>query len=188
MTRTAGVVRACLEHLENKNRLSTDTKNDFLDKLEEYRLTDPAIFSVVLSAGEYLIPVPIDRQLPENKWPNNWIRDIRRYKKAQTSYLKSSDTADPIRIEFVESQKISTFAIEMMLYTARLLPHYGFPVGLDIVDKFAKVPAWMSRGVQNQHAVILMKHALKSGNQATIEYAKKVIAARGRDWLFRPKA
>jgi hypothetical protein len=33
-----------------------------------------------------------------------------------------------------------------------------------------------------------MKHALKSGNQATIEYAKKVIAARGRDWLFRPKA
>ena len=188
MTRTAGLVRACLELLESQNRLSTDAKNDFIDKLEEYRLTDPAIFSVVLSTGEYLVPQPINRQLPENKWPNNWIRDIRRYKKAFTSYLKSSDVSEPIRLEIVEGQKIDTFSIEMMMYTARLLPNYGFPVGLDIVDKFAKVPAWMSRGIQNQHAVILMKHALKSGNQATIDYAKKIITARGRDWLFRPKA
>jgi len=80
------------------------------------------------------------------------------------------------------------FAIEMIMHTSRLLPRYGFPVGLDIADKFAKVPAWMSKGIQNQHAVILLKHALKTGNQKTIEYAKKMLVARGRDWLFRPKA
>lgn len=40
--------------------------------------------------------------------------------------------------------------LDLILHTSRLLPSYGFPVGLDIVDKFAKVPARMSRGVKGQ--------------------------------------
>lgn len=186
--RSAFVVRGYLDELAAQNRVSTDVKNEFLDKLDEYRLTDAALFSVILATGEYSKPQLVDRQMPENKWPDEWRKDIRRYQGALTSYMKSNDASEPFRLELLEKQGSSVFAIEVMMYTARLLPNYGFPVGLDIVDKFAKVPAWMSRGIQVQHAVILLKNALKSGNQNTVDYAKRVLAARGRDWLFRPKA
>ena len=76
----------------------------------------------------------------------------------------------------------------MVFYTSKLLPSYGFPVGLDIVDKYAKVPAWMSNSVRGQHAAILLKQALKSGDKDTIAFAKRVVSAKGRDWLFRPSA
>ncbi len=80
------------------------------------------------------------------------------------------------------------WSLEMVYQTARLLPNYGFPVGLDIVDKFAKVPNWMSQGIRKEHAVALLRSALKSGEPKAVEFAKKVLTARGRDWLFRPKA
>lgn len=59
------------------------------------------------------------------------------------SYVHVSEITEPIRIEtFPElgENQIEQCALRAYRY-ARLLPGYGFPVGLDIVDKYAHVPS-----------------------------------------------
>ena len=96
--------------------------------------------------------------------------------------------AAPFRVESFAGESQMGSMLELIFNTSRLLPTYGFPVGLDIVDKFAKVPAWLSKSVKGQHQVVLLKKALESGDARTIAFAKRVLAAKGRDWLFRPTA
>jgi hypothetical protein len=69
---------------------------------------------------------------------------------------------------------------------SRLLPHYSFPVGLDIVDKHAKVPEWMSKQVNVMLQAQLMRKAMETGNPNTIRMARRILSANTRDWLFRP--
>ena len=95
---------------------------------------------MVLEAGEYIVPLLVDRQGPENKWPDRWKQWIRDYPNALTTYLKPSETVVPFRVEAFESVPNIEPVLDLILHTSRLLPSYGFPVGLDIVDKFAKVP------------------------------------------------
>ena len=76
-------------------------------------------------------------------------------------------------------------ARRVYLYS-QLLPRYGFPVGLDIVDKHAKVPEWMSKQMNTMLTVQLMRKALESGNPVAIRLAKRIVSANTRDWLFRP--
>jgi hypothetical protein len=66
------------------------------------------------------------------------------------------------------------------------MPNYAFPAGLDIVDKFAKVPNWMSRPINSTMAVQLLKRAIDTGNPKVIEAAKRMLCGTQRDWLFRP--
>ena len=57
-----------------------------------------------------------------------------------------SETTEPIRVEVFETlgqDQIIEAARRAYLY-AQLLPGYGFPVGLDIVDKYAHVPNWLT--------------------------------------------
>jgi hypothetical protein len=179
---------AHIDAIQDRGSLSPDDAQKIRNDLISYRLNDAAVMGVMLSQGEYCKPIGIDRQQPSNKWPLEWHSEIRAYPKALSTYIKSSDQADPFRVETHEKIAIADWALEMIYQTARLLPNYGFPVGLDIVDKFAKVPNWMSQGIRKQHAVALLRNAMKSGEPKTIEFAKKVLTARGRDWLFRPKA
>lgn len=182
------VIFAHLDAMQTAGSLSPDDAQTIRDKLAAYRLNDSAVMSVLLSPGEYCKPVSIDRQQPANKWPNEWYSHIKAYPEALSTYIKSSDQADPFRVEMHSGIPVADWALEMVYQTARLLPNYGFPVGLDIVDKYAKVPNWMSQSIRKEHAVALLRSALKSGEPKAVEFAKKVLVARGRDWLFRPKA
>src|SRR5262249_10342575 len=61
-------------------------------------------------------------------------------------YVHVSETTQPLPVEVfncLEGDQVSEAARRVYLYS-RLLPVYGFPVGLDIADKFAKVPQWMT--------------------------------------------
>ena len=54
-----------------------------------------------------------------------------------------------------------TMGYTIYLY-ARLLPNYGFPVGLDVADKHAHVPNWMT----NAYLKLIQHHlgvSLQSG-------------------------
>jgi len=69
-----------------------------------------------------------------------------------------------------------------------LLPGYAFPVGLDIVDKFAKIPQWLTDAYGK-----LIKYHLREQlylGEITDEQLRKIIIqalyATQRDWLFRP--
>lgn len=182
------VLRRIVDKLQDTGKLKKDEAKAVLDNAIAYGLNDASLFDVVLEAGEYIEPLPVMRQGPENKWPEEWKRWIREYPNALTTYLKPSDLVMPFRVEAFEDIADFDAALNLILHTSRLLPSYGFPVGLDIVDRFAKVPSWMSRGIKGQHQVVLLKKALASGDPRALTFAKRVMAAKGRDWLFRPVA
>jgi hypothetical protein len=182
------VTRRLLAHLCEKKWLKESDRDNILNGIQAYGLNDTALLDVVLGEGEYTSPIPVNRQGPVNKWPEQWKELIRKYPASLTTYLKPSEAVLPFRIETFEDTPNLDDAIDLILHTSRLLPSYGFPVGLDIVDKFAKVPSWMSRGVKGQHQAVLIRKALESGDPRAITFAKRVLAAKGRDWLFRPEA
>lgn len=180
------VVRRILNQLQDQQHLKRDEARDILEEVISYGLNDSSLFDVVLEDGEYVTPMSVDRQGPENKWPDRWKQWIRDYPPALTTYLKPSATVLPFRVEGFANAVGFESTLDLILHTSRLLPSYGFPVGLDTVDKFAKVPAWMSRGVKGQHQVVLLRKALENGDPRVMAFAKRVIAAKGRDWWFRP--
>lgn len=188
LSKQATAVKSILASLVRSDRLDERDARKLTRKIEEYRLNDASLLSVVLGEGECLKPIPINRQEPKSKWPNEWEFHLEKYPEAVTTYMKTTEDADPFRVEAVNEEFLSMRSLEMVFNTSRLLPRYGFPVGLDIVDKYAKVPAWMSHGVRQQHAVALLNAAFRTGNASAILFAKKVVSARGRDWFFRPKA
>lgn len=178
-----------LNVLTNKTGvMRADDSQSLRDEIQNYRLNDATLLSVMLETGEYLSPVAVDRQQPSNKWPQEWYAQIGSYPPAVSTYIKCNADTDPFRVELLQSCPKPEWALELVYQTARLLPTYGFPVGLDIVDKFAKIPNWMSQSVRQEHAIALLRKALRSGDPAVIDFAKKALTARGRDWLFRPKA
>ena len=66
------------------------------------------------------------------------------------------------------------------------MPNYAFPAGLDIVDKFAKVPAWMTKPVSNGMAVSFLQKALRTGDPRVISEAKRLLSGNAREWFLRP--
>lgn len=186
--RSLGSSILVLEALLKQIGLTPKAERKLKEEMRTYQLNDARLFDVVLNPGEYVAAVQVNRQGPENKWPEFWKGHIRAYPWPVTTYLKPSEATEPFRIEALKQDLKHAENMAVLLHTSRLLPSYGFPVGLDIVDKYAKVPAWMSKSVRGQHAVVLLKQALKSGDPKVLAFAKRVLAARGRDWLFRPRA
>ena len=177
-----------LMDLPSTEALKSRHASELAGTAEAFGLNDTTIFDLVLRAGEYLSPVPVNRQGDEHKWPkhgglNDWIWQ---YPPALTTYLKPTDTTQPFRVEGFEGNASYDDLIALVLHTSRLLPFYVFPVGLDIADRFAKVPSWMSAGIRSRHQVTLLRKAIESGDPRVIAYAKRVMASKGRDWLFRP--
>lgn len=181
-------LRRILDRLQDTKVLKEKDARELERQILSYGLNDASLLDVVLGDGEYVAPIPVMRQGPENKWPEDWKRKIRDYPDAFTTYIKPSAMVMPFRVEAFEDICGFDDLLALIFHTSRLLPSYGFPVGLDIVDRFAKVPAWLSRGVKGQHQIVLLRRAIESGDPRTVAFAKRVLAAKGRDWLFRPSA
>lgn len=107
-------------------------------------------------------------------------------------YVCVSNTTEPIRVEVFDElgdNQIQEAARRAYLYS-RLLPGYGFPVGLDIADKFAKVPAWLT----NAYSKLIRHHlgvSLQKGEISDAEMRRILVQAiymTHRDWLFRPQS
>lgn len=110
----------------------------------------------------------------------------------QATYLQVTETTEPIRIELFSelgADQVAEAARRAYLYS-RLLPGYGFPVGLDVVDKYAKVPAWLtdaySKLIQFELGVSLQKGEISDAEMRRI--LVQAIYMTHRDWMFRPTA
>ena len=182
--------RGLMKHVTSlpDNKLKERHAERLIERVEAFGLNDTAILDLVLREGEYIAPVPIDRQGDRAKWPKHGGLDhwIEKYPKALTTFIKPSEHAQPFRIEGFEGTAGFDGIVDLAVHTSRLLPSYVFPVGLDIVDRYSKVPAWLSAGVRSRHQVMLLRKAFESGDQRLLTYAKRVLASKGRDWLFRP--
>ncbi len=105
-------------------------------------------------------------------------------------YVRVSPDSEPVRVETFrelgEAQAVEA-ARRVYLY-ASLLPGYGFPAGLDTVDKFARVPAWMT----DAYGKLIRYHlgaGLQRGEADDAELRRVLVQAvymNGRDWLLRP--
>ncbi len=107
-------------------------------------------------------------------------------------YVHVSPTTEPIRVEVfpvLGDDQILEASRRAYLY-ARLLPGYGFPVGLDIADKYAHVPSWLT----DAYGKLIRYHLSASLQRGEIKDAEmqrllvQAIHMTHRDWIFRPQA
>lgn len=113
------------------------------------------------------------------------------FPRIQGCYVHVSEITEPVRIEVFNElgeQQIPEVSRRAYLYS-RLLPGYGFPVGLDIADKYAHVPAWLTEA----YGKLIRYHlgvSLQQGDISDAEMRRILVQAiymTHRDWLFRPE-
>lgn len=106
------------------------------------------------------------------------------------SYLHVSPATEPLRVEVFAALGPDQLveAVRRAYLYAKLLPGYGFPVGLDVVDKYARVPTWLTTAYDK-----MIRHHLSVGLQRgeisdaeTRRLLVQAIYMTNRDWLFRP--
>jgi hypothetical protein len=109
----------------------------------------------------------------------------------QGCYVHVSETTEPVRVEVFQElgkDQIVEAARRTFLYS-QLLPGYGFPVGLDVVDKYAHVPNWLtdaySKLIRYHLGVSMQKGEISDEEMRHI--LVQAIYMTHRDWLFRPK-
>jgi hypothetical protein len=105
--------------------------------------------------------------------------------------LHVSETTEPVRVEVFDAlgeAQVGEATRRAYLYS-RLLPGYGFPVGLDVVDKFAHVPEWLTRAygkiIRHQLGVSLQRGEISDAEMRRL--LVQAIYMTHRDWLFRPR-
>lgn len=135
---------------------------------------------------------PNESQKKEYNWsylkPSNQRKNT--FPNVTGFYLKVSDSTEPIRVEVftdLGKKQIPEIAKRVFLYS-QLLPGYGFPIGLDVVDKYAKIPKWMTEAYAKQIKYHLGV-SLQSGKITDQEVRKILLYSiymTKRDWLFRP--
>jgi hypothetical protein len=113
------------------------------------------------------------------------------FPKVRGCYLHVSQMTEPVRVEVFHDlgeEQVGEATRRAYLYS-RLLPGYGFPVGLDVVDKFAHVPDWLTRAygkiIRHQLGVSLQRGEISDAEMRRI--LVQAIYMTHRDWLFRPQ-
>lgn len=165
-------------------RKAVDPSED--DEYEGQRITDSLLFRCILEPGEALQPVPIDRN-DIRRAPEAWKDVIVRYPTPRISYLQVTEWSPPIRVEMFE-KNLGDFdwIAKLILHCALLLPRYAFPVGLDIVDKYARIPNWMSRPINTHTTVRVLRRALDEGDTRLFDSLRRMLCGSGREWFLRP--
>lgn len=102
------------------------------------------------------------------------------------SYIRTSNFNAPFRIEIPQwlDESRREKLIQSVYAFSQFLPHYAFPVNLDIVDKLAKVPNWIT----NAFVGMITKEiydGVASGKGMTIDYSQ-LLSGKFRDWDIRP--
>ena len=174
--------------------------------LDRLNYTDSLLLAMLLEVGQYSEPWSMSKQYDklnraEVALPNKPGKDILSFAPLQPGspfgfpkitgcYVHISDATEPIRVEVFSElgTQIEEVVKRVYLYS-RLLPGYGFPVGLDIADKHAHVPNWLTDAYGK-----LIRHqlgvSLQSGEINDTEMRRILVQAiymTHRDLLFRPE-
>ena len=134
-----------------------------------------------------LKPIEVEKQIPSKAW-GEWQNQMDSFPKVFVGYIKTNKNQSPIRIESLTYPKKLNEDYEYILACSKLLPSYGFPVGLDIVDKAARIPSWLGKTAKGYYLKYYLKIALDGNDKNTITSALKSISHGGRSWQNRPKA
>jgi hypothetical protein len=167
--------------------------------------TDTLLMAMMLTPGEFSEPWQMSKQynkfgqadiaLPGESWASRINYELLKpgsygFPKVKGCYIHVSEVSDPIRVETFDDlgQDQVIEAIRRAYLYATLLPRYGFPVGLDVVDKYAHIPNWLTEA----YSKLIRYHlgiSLQKGEINDAEMRKILVQAiymTHRDWLFRP--
>jgi hypothetical protein len=109
--------------------------------LDATRYNDAVLLSLALGRGEALDWYPVNSRLK--------IKDdrIALFPEVQNTFVRVTAAKYPMRIEVPASYGAAECeeVLRRSFEYASLLPGYAFPIGLDIVDKYAAIPSWMTK-------------------------------------------
>ena len=167
--------------------------------------TDNLILPLLLDNGEYSEPWKMSKssglrsgeiRLPEESGSStvdfSCLREDNQcgFPIVKGTYIRVGENTEPIRVEVFSElgeNQVEEAVRRVYLYS-RLLPNYGFPVGLDIADKFAHVPNWMTRAYDKmiRHTLVgsLQKGAISDADMRRV--LVRAIYMTPRDWFLRP--
>jgi hypothetical protein len=175
--------------------------------LDRLGYTDTLLLAMLLKPGQYSEPWRINKyeslhrgkiSLPGEAWTSDVDWSPLRpsspisFPRVLGTYVQVSNNTEPVRVEVFEDlgpDQMIQASRRACLYS-RLLPGYGFPVGLDIADKHAHVPTWLtnaySKLIRHQLGVSLQRGEISDAEMRHI--LVQAIYMTHRDWLFRPKS
>jgi hypothetical protein len=170
-------------------RLVTDSYHKKVSKIiKKYGIGDDFLFGCVLREGEYLTPVEVSKNIARRARPE-WQQVVSKYPQPLITLLKTDEMAFPFRVEMNKAAAARVdWTCGLLYHMARLLPRYAFPVGLDIVDKYAKVPDWLSRNVSSRLAASVLSRAMAEGDANIVMQIRQLLAHTPRDFFYRPQA
>jgi len=170
------------------SRMSTSAISEKLIQTSNYN--DALIHSLTLEPKEYTSPVATEQRYSGFKNDLTGFGTVLASSvPISYSFLKVRNNSIPVRVETITTQNDYHEEIMSRVYMySTLLPQYAFPIGLDIVDKYAKVPDWMMHTLK-------MLVTIKMGEQADdvekIEGLRKMLSQiliSKRDFYYRPDA
>jgi hypothetical protein len=181
------MIKSVLLEAVDKKIVKEAYQRRVMDLVHKLNISDDFLFGCVLEEGEYLSPVLIPKN-ESHRARDHWQSVVARYPQPFATVLKASEMSFPFRVEMNgEAQRRAHEVLRLVFHTARLLPRYSFPVGLDIVDKYAKVPDWLSQGISARLAANVLHRAMAEGNARLIAQIRQLLAHTPRDFFYRPK-
>jgi len=180
---------AMLERFKRDGVITESLARKLRQRLDRFRITDELLFGCVLDEGVYLEPTPLQKNVVRRA-RDAWQPVVAQYPHPLATYLKTSPSSFPYRVEFnhaADTQNLER-VMGLLYHTSLLLPEYAFPVGLDIVDKYAKVPDWLSRGVSAAIAAQVLAKAVTTGDPRVLQQVRRLLAQSPRDYFYRPRA
>jgi len=186
---SASLTRAVIEALVLEGRIPNSTGNKLKDRILRYEIGDELLFGCILEEGEYLQPFELHKNFKRRAHPN-WQPVVAQFPPIKATMLKCSATSFPYRVEMASEPDPSDLQTRMSLlyHMSLLLPNYAFPVGIDIADKYVKIPDWLSKGVSERLTASVLKKILETGDTKTLMQVRRLLALSPRDFFFRPRA
>jgi hypothetical protein len=188
--RSAGtwLAQAVLDKAVEANIVKEDYNRKVVALLTRYNIADDFLFGCVLAEGEYVTPTLIKKN-EKRRAREKWQQVVEQYKRPFATLLKTTETSFPFRVEMNEAANARQAHVMRTLYhTARLLPRYAFPVGLDIVDKYAKVPDWLSKNISARMAARVLNRTIAEGDARLVAQVRRLLAHTPRDFFYRPNS
>ena len=155
-----------------------------LDVFTKYPLSDSNLFDLILDEGEYIQPIQLIKQFYP-KWPqkNPFIDRLHKFMpEPYVTYLKASEFKKPFRVETLNVTDQYHDDLDLTFHSAKLLPQYAFPLGLDTVDKLAKVPSWMRNSMRREYQMRMLRSLIDTGKKEYIELGLKSLIPHRNGW------
>jgi hypothetical protein len=178
--------RGLVNSWKTKRVDGSDEGEKLLELFTKYPLSDANLFDLLLDDGEYIQPIQLVKQI-YSKWPQSDANGFYNpfYKLTPepfVTYLKASEFKKPFRVETLNITDQYEKDIDLIYHSAKLLPQYCFPLGLDTVDKLAKIPSWMRNSMRNEYQMRMMRSLIDTGKKEHIELGLKSLIPKRTGW------